>query len=60
MKQEPRITEADIKKALEKFIREGGLITKLPDNKTPRFLIVGSEFGMYENPADPGAAAVGD
>ncbi len=60
MKKAPEITEAEIRRALEKFEREGGLITRLPDIKTPCYHIVGSELGMYENPTDPGAAMYGE
>ena len=60
MKKTIEITEAEIRQALDKFVRAGGLITKLPDNKSPRFIIVGADLGMYENPADPGAAVFGE
>ena len=31
MKTNKVITEADVQKALQKFVKEGGLIKKLPD-----------------------------
>jgi len=46
------ITEEEIRKALQQFMEEGGLIRKLPDEIVPRLAVVGIHHGMYENPVE--------
>ena len=47
-KQAAPITEADIQKALKKFMDEGGLIQKLPDEVVPQRRQVGDKWSAYE------------
>ena len=55
MKKNITITEAQIQRAILKFLTEGGLIMRLPDEIVPRNLMVGSKWGMYENVFDSSA-----
>lgn len=48
MKKNIAITEEDVQKALQKFLITGGLIKHLPDQITPRNILVGAKFGMFE------------
>ena len=48
MKKTIAITEEDVQKALQKFLNNGGLIKHLPDEITPRNILVGAKFGMFE------------
>ncbi len=48
MKGNKSITEEEVQKALQKFVRGGGLIKNLPDEVAPRNLLVGAKWGMYE------------
>jgi hypothetical protein len=48
MKARNVITEEDVQKALQKFLRDGGLIKRLPDEVVPPNLMVGAKWGMYE------------
>ncbi len=57
MKQKSQISEEEIQKALKKFQEQGGLITKLPDEVSPRNPMVGSKFGMFEAVSDQGSGA---
>lgn len=43
------ITEFDIRRALKYFLSKGGFIKKLPDEVGPKNVVVGSEYGMFEN-----------
>ena len=47
-KTKHEITHEDIRKALEKFNKAGGLIKKLPDEHTPS-RVIASEKGIYED-----------
>ncbi len=42
--------EAEVKTAIKKFISQGGFIHRLPFEKRICPNMVGSRFGMYENP----------
>ncbi len=42
------ITEEEIQQALSKFLREGGLIKRLPDEVVTPNLMVGGRWGIYE------------
>ena len=55
-KQKVVISVEEIAKALKKFQEEGGLITKLPDEITPRQALVGAKWGMFEMVKDPSGA----
>ena len=48
MKTNKVITEEDIQKALQKFVKDGGLIKKLPDEVISKNPLVGAKFGIYE------------
>lgn len=47
-KQKQEISPEEISKALKKFQEKGGLITKLPDEITPRHSMVGGKWAMFE------------
>ena len=55
-KQKVVISVEEIAKALKKFQEEGGLITKLPDEITPRHALVGAKWGMFEMVKDTSGA----
>ena len=55
-KQKVVISVEEIAKALKKFQEEGGLITKLPDEITPRQALVGAKWGMFEMVKDTSGA----
>lgn len=40
--------EENVHKALNKFIKDGGLVKQLPDQVTPRSRLVGTRWGVYE------------
>ena len=48
MKTNKVITEEDVQKALRKFVKEGGLIKKLPDEMVSKNVLVGAKFAIYE------------
>ena len=48
MKGKSQISEDDVQRAIRKFLQEGGLIKRLPDEVTPRSVLVGAKWGMYE------------
>ena len=48
-KKEITIREEDIRKSINRFMEDGGLIRKLPDEIVPPNLLIGSEYGMFEN-----------
>ena len=48
-KKELIIREEDIRKSIKRFMEDGGLIKKLPDEIVPPNLLIGSEYGMFEN-----------
>lgn len=48
MREKKTITEEDVRAALKKFLRAGGLIKRLPDQVVPRNTLVGARWGMYE------------
>ena len=48
MKTNKVITEEDVQKALQKFVKKGGLIKKLPDELISKNPLVGAKFGIYE------------
>ncbi|MCZ6472180.1 MAG: hypothetical protein O7A08_00445 [SAR324 cluster bacterium] len=48
MKKNIAITEEDVQKALQKFLKTGGLIKHLPDQIAPRNILVGAKFGIFE------------
>ena len=52
MKSRHPITENDVQKAINKFLREGGLIKHLPDEIVPNHAMVGQKWGMYESVLD--------
>ena len=52
MKNMRHISDEEIRRALRRFIKEGGLIHKLPDEVAPRMALVGSGHGMFENPME--------
>lgn len=56
-KQKVEISPEEIAKALKKFKEEGGLITKLPDEITPRHSMVGAKWGMFEMVKDTSGPA---
>ena len=47
-KKQKQVTHEEIHKALKKFRNRGGLITHLPDQVTPRNVLVGAKWSMYE------------
>ncbi len=55
-KQKIEISPEEIAKALKKFQEKGGLITKLPDEITPRQALVGAKWGMFEIVKDTSGA----
>ena len=52
MKTKKVITVEDIQKALQKFVKEGGLIRKLPDEVVSKNVLVGARFAIYEQVGD--------
>ena len=52
MKSRQPITEYDVQNAINKFLREGGLIKHLPDEIVPPNVMVGQKWGMYESVMD--------
>ncbi len=52
MKTNKVITEEDVQKALQKFVKEGGLIKKLPDEVVSKNVLVGAKFAIYEQVGD--------
>lgn len=48
MKRKSQISEEDVHRAIRKFLQAGGLIRRLPDEVTPRTVLVGAKWGMYE------------
>ncbi len=46
------ITEEEVQAALNKFLRAGGLIKRLPNQVVPRNTLVGARWGMYEIVSD--------
>ena len=48
MKKKQLVTEEDVQLAIQKFVRDGGLIQQLPDQVAPRNLMVGARWGIYE------------
>ena len=52
MKKSNNISEKEIRNALRRFTKHGGLIKKLPDEVVPRMALVGSGHGMFENPME--------
>jgi hypothetical protein len=52
MKREQPIREEDIARALQAFLRGGGIIHTLRDTATPRLAVVGARHGQFENPRE--------
>jgi hypothetical protein len=52
MKREQPVREEDVARALQAFLRSGGMIRKLPNTATPRLAVVGSRYGQFENPRE--------
>ena len=48
-KNQKQVTHEEIHKALKKFRKLGGLITRLPDQVTPRNVLIGARWSMYES-----------
>lgn len=51
-KQDVKMTHEDIQRAIRRFLAKGGLIRKLPPAATPRNMLVGAEYGMFERISD--------
>ena len=50
MRKQKRLTHEQVKEALKRFVRKGGMIAKLPEQKTSRTEIIGSEkYDSYES-----------
>jgi hypothetical protein len=48
-KKQKRITHDDVRDALKQFVRKGGIIARLPEQKSARTEIIGSEkYETYE------------
>lgn len=52
MNPSPQITEEDVQRALRKFLKQGGVIRRLPPTKPLERSLVGSRHGQYEHPLD--------
>lgn len=48
MNSRKQLTEEEIQAALNKFLVEGGLIQKLPDEVALRVEMVGKKYGRFE------------
>ncbi len=48
MKEKKKISEEELKRAVGKFIRDGGIIEKLPDQKSVTHKQVGSKWASTE------------
>ena len=46
--KQPKVSAEEVRKALEKFQSNGGLIQKLPDQPSPQRRMVGGKWAMYE------------
>ena len=51
------ISQDEVQKALQRFQKEGGLITQLPDQIVPPRTRVGGKFAAYESVTDTGESA---
>lgn len=51
MRKKPRrLTHEQVQEALKRFVRSGGMIAKLPDQKTARSEFIGQEkYDTYES-----------
>ena len=50
MKKQKRITHKEVQEALKRFVRHGGMIDKLPEQKSARSEFIGSEkYDTYES-----------
>ena len=47
-KAKQSVSEEEVQMAINKFIRSGGFIRRLPDQVAPRNTLVGARFGVYE------------
>ncbi len=45
-------TQNEIEAALLRFRQRGGLVRKLPDERSPRYNLVGARHGAYEDPRE--------
>lgn len=51
-KKEANITEEEVQAAIKKFLQSGGIINKLPDQKTVSARLVGKRWGSTEMGGD--------
>ena len=50
MKRNVQVSHQEVSSAIQKFVREGGLIKKLPEQSAKRRDIIGEEkYEMYES-----------
>jgi hypothetical protein len=47
MRKQKRITHKEVREAMTRFVRNGGIINKLPEQKSARTEFIGQE--KYEN-----------
>ena len=52
MKSKKTVTEEDVRRALRKFLKEGGTIRQLPPTRTVDLTVVGSRHGRFEHPRE--------
>ncbi len=57
MKNKKTITEEEVQQALNKFVKDGGLIKQLPDQVTPINTLVGARWGVYEIVSDTASSS---
>ena len=48
-KQQPELTHEEVRRAIQKFMSNGGLIKHLPDQQAVRTTLVGSRWSMFEH-----------
>ena len=53
MKENRKVSEAELQAAIRKFVDAGGMIKKLPDQKTSASQMVGMRWNNYEMGGEP-------
>ena len=51
--KEQKVSEAELQAAIRKFVASGGMIKKLPDQKTSASQMVGVRWNNYEMGGEP-------
>jgi hypothetical protein len=52
MNRHKPIAADEVSRAIQAFIRKGGIIHRLADARTPRLAVVGARYGQFENPRE--------